>query len=238
MTTMSKFATTAVSALALAGIAAGLAGPLAVTASAASDPANSVDQHRQALQTAIDARQAQTGKLQAQVDGSKYLTADHKTALSAEIASTNDGLAAIEAQLPGAADDAALKSLRTQMIDSYRVYVVLTPKVHETMADDAETDGVADFAKVDAKLSAAITTAQSNGKDVAQAQADLADMRSHVTAASADIAGLDATIASFEPAGYPADKGSIEQTRTSLRNGRDDLKAARLDARKVTDDLK
>jgi hypothetical protein len=222
-----------VALVATSTVVAGLAAP-ALAAPAPTD--QTLDKVRQALQLEVDRRQTETGSLQNEVNASKYLTADHKSALAGEITTADTGLSGVEGQIAGA-DLATLKTLRQQMV-GLRVFVVLTPKVHETIVDDAEQQALAAFAKADPKLATAITTAQGNGKDVTAAQAALDDMRAKVADATSSIAGLDTTIAGFEPAGFPGIQDSVKQTRVKLGTAKNDLVAARADAKTVISDLK
>ncbi len=124
------------------------------------------------------------------------------------------------------------------MIDDYRVYVVVTPQVHLTIATDVGEHAVAVAnEKIAPKLDAAIARAKENGKDVTKAQADDDAFKAAVAAAAADLDGLSATLLAQVPHGYPANHQTFLDARAKVADARAKLAEARTDARNVVEDL-
>ena len=216
-------------------------GTLGLTASAASaaptQDALGVAKHT--VETKIDARLAQLAQLQHQVDGSKNLTDGDRSALDTILANEVSGLTALRSKVESETTTAAVAADAKSMIDDYRVYVVVTPQVHLTIAADVGEHAV-EVAndKIAPKLDAAIAQAQANGKDVTKAQADDDAFKAAVAAAAADLDGQSATLLAQEPHGYPANHQTFLDARAKIADARAKLAEARTDAHNVVEDLR
>jgi hypothetical protein len=225
--------------LAASALAATIAlGTIGLTASAASAQDGTAVAKR-TVEAKIDARLAQLAQLQHQVDASKNLTDGDRSALGTILSNEVSGLTQLRANVDAATDTKTIADDARSMIDDYRVYVVVTPQVHLTIATDAGEHAV-EVAndKIAPKLDAAIAQAKANGKDVAKAQADDDAFKAAVAAAAADLDGQSATLLAQVPHGYPANHQTFLDARAKIADARAKLAEARTDAHNVVDDLK
>src|SRR5580692_9518193 len=93
------------------------------------------------------------------------------------------GIQTLQSQAQSAMTCAGLRLVAHSMVYNYRVYVVMTPQTHLTIAMDDETyiEGV--FVNLEPKIATAIQNAQAGGKDVTAAQAAFNDLKSQVSTA-------------------------------------------------------
>lgn len=227
--------------LAASAVAATIAlGTLGLTASAATAaPAqDALGVAKHTVETKIDARLAQLAQLQHQVDASKNLTDGDRSALGTILADEVTGLTALRSKVDRETTTAAVAADARSMIEDYRVYVVVTPQVHLTIATDVGEHAVEVANDVIApKLDAAIAQARANGKDVTKAQADDDAFKAAVTAAAADLDGQSATLLAQVPHGYPANHQTFLDARAKIADARAKLAEARADAHDVVADL-
>src|SRR5690242_7071967 len=107
-------------------------GTIGLTASAAFAQDGPVA--KRTVEEKIDQRLAQLSRLQHAVDGSKDLTDGDRSALDTILSNEVSGLTALRADVDAATDAKTIAADAKSMIDDYRVYVVVTPQVHLTIA--------------------------------------------------------------------------------------------------------
>ena len=137
--------------------------------------------------------------------------------------------------------DADLATLRTdlrQIVEGYRVYVLLEPKVHLVRAADAMMAAVEAFEGASARLQARITTAEAAGKDTAAAKSALSEMNAQVAEARGKVEPVPDTLLALTPAGYPGNRTTLASSRSTLGGARAQLQAARGNAQKIVEILR
>jgi hypothetical protein len=137
----------------------------------------------------------------------------------------------------GETTEAAVRADGKAMVDDYRVYLLVVPKVHLAHVLDVEADTAARLVKVHDAL--ADRLAKDPAADT-QANKDLlADMTTAIQAADARIDGKAAALLGLQPG--PDGKALTEAVKDvsgAAKDARDDLKKAVTDAKKVRDALK
>ena len=166
--------------------------------------------------------------LSSKVSAATVLTASDKSALSAIFSSTTSGLNDLKATIDAETSLPALRTDITKIATEFRVYLVVAPQTHLTIAADGVLASQSRFTQINTNLAARIAKAQAAGKDVTAAQADLDAMNKHEADAVALATGLPAKLLALTPAQYNAGTAGpvIASARTSLTTARNDLKSA------------
>ncbi|WP_194919281.1 hypothetical protein [Catenulispora rubra] len=208
----------------------------AATASSADSPA-ALTKAKTTVTDGITDRLTTLGKLQTALAGYKDVPDTTRSTLTQLVSSDVSGLTALKTKVAGETTVAGVRADGKAMIDDYRVYVLVAPKVHLTHVLDVETTALARLVKVHdaladrlAKDPAADTTAN---KDL------LADMTTVIQAADARIDGKDAALLALTPG--PDGKAltaSVKDVSGAAKDARDDIKKAVTDAKTVRAALK
>ena len=112
---------------------------------------------------ALSGRVAQLTSLSAAVGAAADLTAADRSTLATDLASELAGIQALQAQLPSATTCQSVVAAGRAMVVNFRVYVVMTPQAHLTIAADTETTVAANLAALEPRLQAAVTVGRPVG---------------------------------------------------------------------------
>jgi hypothetical protein len=240
-------------ALVLAGgMLLGLAGPASAdrrpTATATSGPGTSspkagtvMDALARACEGAVDRRLSTLGDLQGKVSASTYLTAGHRSTLLGEIGAEHDGLTALRAKVAADTDRATLVADCKSVVEHYRVYLLMIPKAHLTIAADASVTIAQKLTDLATRLQADVDAAKAAGKDVTKAQRDLDALKAAIGAGMAAVApvpGLLGFSLPLDPSAFPADQHAVMTARSDMGTARTHFAEAGKDGRQVVADLK
>ena len=168
--------------IAAAAVTVGAALALSLTAIPAqaagrAKPASTANlaKEQQAVGARIDARLKTLAALQTKVAGFKDLSADHRTTLSTLLSSDVSGLTTLKGKVSSETTVEGVRADAKSMIDDYRVYLLVDPKVRLVHVLDVEVDATARLVKVHDALADKLAK---NAKADTQANKDLlADMR-------------------------------------------------------------
>lgn len=228
---------TRLSAAAVGALIAVGAVALPAQAATTSDNAAGLAKAKAAVTDGITDRLTDLGKMQTALGGYKDVSDAARGTLTQLLSSDVSGLTALKAKVAGETTEAAVRADGKAMVDDYRVYILVAPKVHLTHALDVETAAAARLAKVHDELAARL--AKDPAADT-QANKDLlADMATATQNSVTAIAGQDATLLGLQPG--PDGKGltaSVKGVSGAAKDARDDLKKAITDAKTVRDALK
>ena len=212
---------------------------LGAPAYAAPTDATKLDAAKKVVTARIDGRLAALKAHAVTVQNAQHLSSAHKTTLTGLISADQDGLTALRTKVAGETTLAAVKADDQHMVDDFRIYILVGPKVRLTVAADAETAAVAALEKAAAALSTAIAAAKQAGHDTSKAEADLADLNAKVTAAKAAIAGPADTLLAISPGpDATAIAGKVKTVRTAIKTAGQDLHKAAADAKAAKAALK
>jgi hypothetical protein len=193
---------------------------------------------------AITARFATLDGLNGLITASKHLTDADRSALSANVNSTRDGLTALKTQIDADSTAATLKADCALIVTQYRVYKLVAPRVHLVNGADAALAAVDVFNSANTKLTAAIASAPSRGVDptkITDAQAKQNDMNAKTTDASTQATPVIANLVALNPADITSGTGTnptITASRATLQTVHGDLVTAREDLRAAIADVK
>ena len=183
----------------------------------------------------IDLRLAALKRDDAALVAAKHLTDAHETTLRALVAQDTTGLTALKTKVAGETTAAALRADAASMVNDYRVFLLVGPKVRLTIAGDAEQDGITRAQTAHDKLVDLVAKAKAGGKDTTAAEQDLVDMQAAITKASSDLNGqVTALLAIQAGPDAAAIRAAVASVRRALGVVRADLRTAVAEAKKVT----
>jgi hypothetical protein len=224
-------ATTAVAGALFLPVGAGMA-------SAATTDRPTLDSAKTKCLAAVDRRLTELTALSGRVGASKFVTDPHRSALNGIIDSTRSGLQSLRTKISGDSDAAALRADCTAVVTDYRVYALRRPQVHLVLAADRGAAAIDRAHKVETRLTTAIDKVEAAGGDVTEARAAYSKLQADVDGATTALTGVADKVLTFTPADYNANHELLAPSRASLKTARDDLAAARDDARHVVELLK
>lgn len=176
-------------------------------------------------------RQQRLSNLTAEVSHAADLTSSDRATLTSDLSSETSGIDALAAKVPNDTTWAQLRADARAMVVDYRVFVVMSPQAHLTIAADTASTIEQKLQAAEPKIEAAIQAAAAKGKDVRAAQTAYEGLVVQVGNAEADTNGVSAAVLAQTPAGYPGNASvflnahsNLEQARTALRTARNDLR--------------
>jgi hypothetical protein len=192
-----------------------------------------------AVSARIDLRLAALSKDTAAITAAKHLTDGDKSTLTSLISADTTAMNSLKTKVAGETTLDALKADATSMVNDYRIFILVGPKVRLTSASDAELAAIAKLTAIHDKLADLVAKAKAGGADTTTAEQELADMTSQLNKAGSDINGQADGLLAVEPGpDGAAIQAKVAAVRGALSNGRSDLKSAESDAKKVRDFLK
>jgi hypothetical protein len=182
-------------------------------------------------------RQQRLANLTNEVAKAADLTSSDRATLTSDLSSETAGINALAAKVPNDTTWAELKADAKSMVVDYRVFVVMSPQVHLTIAADTESAIEQKLQAAEPKIEALIRYEQSKGKDVHGAQVAYDALVVEVAGAEHDTAGVSAAVLATSPSGYPANMTIFLNAHSNLLQGRAALAAARSDLHTIAKDL-
>lgn len=239
MNRFTRLAAAAVAASAFAAAAALPANAASTSGSTSADAAAGTNlKAAQALTTArIDGRLETLRALTLVVNNAKDLTSADRSALSGLINGDISGLTALRGKVAGETTVSAVRADAQAMVDDYRIYLLVVPKVHLANVLDIETTVAPTLQKVHDSLAARVAKAPGGG--TAAEKSELADMETRIEAAQQADAGRVATLLAIQP-GPNADAihAALKPLVDAAKDAHKDLAQARTDAKEVAAALK
>ena len=217
------------------GLALATLGLLATaTPAAAAAPPETVDGLKAAVTARIDARLAALAKDTATVSNSQVLTDAHRGQLSTVLSDSTSGLTALKAKVATETTVAALREDATSMVNDYRVFLLLGPQVRLTTAGDFADRAVTRAQEAHDKLASAVAEKKAGGADTTAAEADLAAMQAAIASAQGHLDGQVAALLAMEPGpDGTAIRAGVSTARSGIGSARADLLTAATKGRAV-----
>jgi hypothetical protein len=219
---------------------AGLAVTAAPVAAAPAAPAaapieeETVPRVKAALTARIDLRLAALHRDLARVDASRALTDEHRQELSSVVNGAIAGLTALKGTVAGETTLAALRADAQSMVNDYRVFKLIGPKVRLTIAGDFTARGIDRAQQAHDKLAELLAQEEAEGTDVTAAETDLAEMQAAIEAARGHLEGQVAALLAIDPGpDGVAITNAVAAVRRSIGATRGDLRTAVAEGRAV-----
>ena len=212
------------------------AGPIGVGVAPAGAQQVRVEASKKVAAAAITRRVLALRELTTAAKSIVRLSDADRSALTTQLQDQVNGLSSLNAKIQGDTDEATVRADGGRIVTDYRVYVLTIPKARGVVVSDIELNAADRLTKLADRLAKAID--QATGKDTSKAKTDLASLRARLASATSTVTPLPAALLALQAAGYPANRTTLEQTRTSLRTGRAALAESATLARQLIADLK
>ena len=186
----------------------------------------------------IDRRIAALNLVLTRIKTFKHLTAENKTALETSVKTEISNLKALGTKIAADTDIATLKADVKSIADSYRVFAVFIPKIHLLAASDRMLNIADELSSLADKLQIKIQSAKTSGKNVANLEELLTDMKNKIADAKSLASQIQSTVTPLAPDGYPGNRSTLLSGRSMLRTGHTDLIEAHHDAQSIIQGLK
>ena len=108
-------------------------------------------------------------------------------------------MSSLRTKVAGETTAAGIKADATSMVDDYRIFILVGPKVRLTIAGDAEQAAITKLRGVHDKLADLVAKAKAAGKDTTAAEQNLADMAAAITKAQNLLNGQVAAVLAIQP---------------------------------------
>lgn len=175
----------------------------------------------------IDLRLQALRRLDARVDGAEHLGDEHRDTLDALIETAVAGLTDLRAGVAAATTREELRADLETMVNDYRVFILVLPKVRLTIVADRELAAIDRLGDVHDRLAGMVERAEENGRDTGNAAELLDAMQTQLDAAAAGVAGQVDTLLAIEPGpDGAAIRAAVDEIRESLREARQDIRDA------------
>lgn len=183
----------------------------------------------------IDRRLTTIDRLQALVNDSAVLTDAHQAALLRILDASESGLKALRLEIAGDTTVASVTEDIRRIFSDFRIYALVSRQVVLVRADDRVDAAATRLTGVAGQLADAIARAEENGKDVTEARAHLAAMKTAIDAATGEVAGDAERVLAQTPALWNAGsaKPILDAARASISAAHTDLRTAVKEARAV-----
>jgi hypothetical protein len=206
--------------------------PAASAQPTTTNPPASFTQLQARLEAQLAARQTQLAALTTDVTSSTTLTASDSATLQSLLSTETSNIGALIAKVPTDTTIAELRADQQAMFQDNRVYVVMSPQVHLTIAADTVNANagtiLANGPTITTELNARVSD-----KGYARAEALFAYSTAKATACQALMTSVSSNVLAQTPAGWPGNWRVFVQARVQILQGRIDLVHARADLRLV-----
>lgn len=194
---------------------------------------------KQKVTERIDLRLRALERGEARLDRKKHVTDAHRDVLQDLVDADVAGLTALKAKVAGETTAEALKADATSMINDYRIFILVMPKLRLTAVADNEAAATDRLQAAHDKLADLIAKAKAAGKDTAGAERALAAMQGSIDDAEDGLAGqVDALLALKPGPDGTAIREAVAKIRSALRAVRSELRDAVAAAKKARDLIK
>lgn len=200
--------------------------------------AANMDKAKERATAEINRRITSLNKTIERLNKFKHLLTDQKTALTAQVQEEITSLTALKEKILADKDVVTLRTDIQAIRNSHRIYAFFLPKVHLLAAADAMIEAANKAAEIANMLEAKIAEARNKGQDVTSLETALSDMRTNIDAVKTAGENVQSLVSSLAIGGFPANKTALQEARTSLRAGKENLKTVRNDARDIRQALR
>lgn len=183
----------------------------------------------------VNRRLATIERLQEGIDNARALTDAHQVALEAILRNAASGLRALRAEIEADTTVPALRADIKRIFEDFRIYGLVTRQVRLVAAADSVDAAGAALNATAERLASLIAQAETNGRDVSEAKADLAAMETAIAEALAGAQGVADEVLPLTPDDWNAGTAgpALREAREAIEAARADLRTAKAEARLV-----
>lgn len=186
----------------------------------------------------IDRRISSLTRLLSKISSLKKLNATQIAGLQTQVQSEIDKLNVLKTEINEITDYASLKEKVKSIITEYRIYALFMPKIHIMASADGILNRADEMASLAGKLELRIITAKNEGKDTAIMEAKLTEMKQKIELSKTQANSVLSLVLPLTPAGYPANRITLQNARKQLKDSSGSLKIARRLAGEIVKNLK
>ncbi|MGP8163121.1 MAG: hypothetical protein ACLQAN_04990 [Acidimicrobiales bacterium] len=221
----------------VAGAAMMVVASLGVVSTASADTTTtttpaSLSQMQAKLEAELAARQTQLSTLTTDVSSSKTLTASDAAALSSSLSTETSNIGALVTKVPTDTTVAELRVDAQAMFRDNRVFDVMTPQVHLTIAADSVNANAGTILADGLTITAALA-ARTSDKGYARVEALFTSLTAKATDAQSALTSVSSDVLAQTPAGWPGNAHVFVQAKVEILRARIDLAYARAELRLV-----
>lgn len=165
------------------------------------------------LTGAIQLRIAKLNGLSADVTQASELRTTQRSALSAIVSNTLNGMTALLESVPNETTIAALQASADEMITDYHVMSVVSPQVTTLVAIDSTLGSAEGLATLKPGINAAIYADKQAHKQVASAISEYESFSSSINAVTSNLASEQTALLVLSPANVPGSLATIAAAR-------------------------
>jgi hypothetical protein len=159
---------------------------------------------------------------------------EFKKAIQDEIKALNELKSKIDAET----DLTMLKADVQSIVSSYRIFALFIPKIHLLAAADTMLTISDNLTALADRLQTAINIAKTKGNETTSLEADLKIINDKIADAKKQANAVDSIVLPLTPDGYPGNKSILNNARSMIKNGHEDLVDAKHLAEKIVLALK
>lgn len=186
----------------------------------------------------ITRRLTSLATLNSKITSATRLSASDSAYLNSEVATEVSGLTTLKTKLDAETTLAGAKTDAQSIINDYRVYALIMPKIGLVRTADSEQVTETKLLALATKLQSRITTAQTKHQSVANLQAKLADLTTQATNAQGIARSIESKVLTLQPTDYNSDHTLLSGDRDQLVTAHGDNLAALADAKAIVSALK
>ncbi|HEY5152578.1 MAG TPA: hypothetical protein VII55_01245 [Candidatus Saccharimonadales bacterium] len=176
--------------------------------------------------------------LTAKINASAKLTDSDKATLSGEVSDETGSLTALKAKLDADTTVADAKADAQSIIDDYRVYALIVPKINLVKTADDQQVAEGKLSDLAAKLQTRVTAAKAAGKNVTSLQNGLTTMNGKISAAQAISSNIESGVVNLQPSDYNTNHSVLSGDRNQLKTAQSDIQDAVKAASTIVNGLK
>lgn len=167
------------------------------------------------------------------INGLKKLSQTNKTDLTNMVKAEITGLNTLKTKIDADTDLATLRADVKSIVQSYRVYAFFIPQIRILSAADLMSQSADSLTVLANKLESLIGKSGATGATLTSLQTYLSDMKARIKEANDTYQAVETEVLALTPAGYPANKTTLEDARAKFKTGSKALKTARDDAKQI-----
>jgi len=181
----------------------------------------------------IDRRIAALTHLTTRITSMNRLSNEQKASLISQVQSAISDLQALRAKINSDADPVTLKANKQSIASSYRVFLLLVPKI-EILANADKTLQLAEqMSSNSVVIQTRIDESKATGTDVSGMTTALNNRNTKIADAKRKAQNAIDSVIGLTPEGYPANKAALLSGRDTLKAARQDLAVSYQDLNKM-----
>lgn len=182
---------------------------------------------------AIEKRLTTLANLEDAIATSASVQPDHAGALMEDIRFSVAGLQALAVEIRAAEDVDTLRVLIPKIFEDYRIYAVVVPKVHLTLAADAAVAVAGRLESLAGSIDEILDRLDEAGYEVEDAEDLLEQMMDYIASGAAGAGDVPDMVLDLEPSDYPDSTAVVRSAHEQLQEAGGNLRAAGETAHKI-----